>query len=120
MTSVERVMEYSQLEKEDKATNPDNKPPNEWPMNAVIEFCDVYLRYDKNEKDVLKGINFKTAPHEKIGIVGRTGAGKSSLITALFRLAEPSGSIIIDGVEILKLGLDDLRSKLSIIPQDPL
>ena len=120
MTSVERVMEYSHLDEEDKPTQPDNKPPSDWPKKGVIEFKDVYLRYDKDEKDVLKGLNFKTTPHEKIGIVGRTGAGKSSLVTALFRLAEPSGSIMIDGIEVLTLGLDDLRSKLSIIPQDPL
>ena len=120
MTSVERVMEYSQLEEEDEPSKPGNKPPSDWPREGVIEFKDVYLRYAKDEKDVLKGLNFKTTANEKIGIVGRTGAGKSSLVTALFRLAEPSGSIIVDGVEVLQLGLDDLRSKLSIIPQDPL
>ena len=69
----------------------------------------MYLRYDREEKDVLKGLNYKTAAHEKIGIVGRTGAGKSSLVTALFCLAEPSVSIMIDGIEVLTLGLDDLR-----------
>eukprot|EP00092_Neocalanus_flemingeri_P034174 GFUD01037167.1.p1 GENE.GFUD01037167.1~~GFUD01037167.1.p1 ORF type:complete len:793 (+),score=184.49 GFUD01037167.1:217-2379(+) len=120
MTSVERVMEYSHLDKEDKPTKPEDKPPTNWPSEGVIEFKDVYLRYDEDEKYVLKGLNFKTSAHEKIGIVGRTGAGKSSLVTALFRLAEPSGSIKIDGIEVLKLGLDDLRSKLAIIPQDPL
>merc|ERR1712123_4370 len=120
MTSVERVKEYSHLDEEDKPTQPGNKPPSDWPKKGVIEFKDVYLRYAKEEKDVLKGLNFKTTANEKIGIVGRTGAGKSSLVTALFRLAEPSGSIMVDGVEVLQLGLDDLRSKLSIIPQDPL
>jgi len=120
MTSVERVMEYSHLDEEDKPTKPENKPPRDWPTKGVIEFKDVFLRYDKDEQDVLKGMNFKTEAHEKIGIVGRTGAGKSSLVTALFRLAEPTGSIMIDGIEVLKLGLEDLRSKLSIIPQDPL
>merc|ERR1719347_2552562 len=120
MTSVERVMEYSQLDEEDDLSKADNKPPSDWPKEGVIEFKDVYLRYAKEEKDVLKGLNFKTKNNEKIGIVGRTGAGKSSLLTALFRLAEPSGSIKVDGIEILKLGLHDLRSKLSIIPQDPL
>ena len=66
------------------------------------------------------GVNFQTRPHEKIGIVGRTGAGKSSLVTAIFRLAEPDGNILIDGVEVLSLGLEELRTKISIIPQDPL
>ena len=120
MTSVERVMEYTKLPQEDEATKPGNVPPTSWPCNGVIQFSDVYLRYDKDEKDVLRGVNFVTKPHEKIGIVGRTGAGKSSLLTALFRLAEPTGSIVIDGIEVLNIGLDDLRNKISIIPQDPL
>lgn len=120
MTSVERVMEYSQLEEEAKAVQEDNRPPPSWPNQGVIHFQDVCLRYDKEEKLVLNGVNFKTKAREKIGIVGRTGAGKSSLVTALFRLAEPSGSILIDGVDVLSIGLDDLRSRVSIIPQEPL
>ena len=82
-----------------------------------LEFKDVFLRYDEDEKDVLRGLNFCTKPQEKVGIVGRTGAGKSSLVAALFRLAEPTGSIKIDGVEALDMGLKDLREKISIIPQ---
>ena len=120
MTAVERVMEYTKLPQEDEASKPGNVPSKSWPQQGVIQFSDVFLRYDKDEKDVLKGVNFITNSHEKIGIVGRTGAGKSSLLTALFRLAEPTGSIVIDGIEVLNIGLDDLRNKISIIPQDPL
>ena len=120
MTAVERVMEYTELDQEDEASKPGNVPPPDWPHSGEIQFEDVSLRYAEGEKEVLKGVNFKTRKHEKIGIVGRTGAGKSSLLTALFRLAEPTGSIVIDGIEILNIGLDDLRTKISIIPQDPL
>ena len=120
MTAVERVMEYTQLDQEDEASKPDNIPPTDWPDKGVIKFDDVCLRYAPGEKEVLRGLSFQTTEHEKVGIVGRTGAGKSSLLTALFRLAEPTGSIVIDGIEILNIGLDDLRNKISIIPQDPL
>jgi len=120
MTSVERVMEYSNLEEEAAVSIPEQDPPDTWPSQGVVEFKDLQLRYADTEPYVLKGLNFKTRPSEKIGIVGRTGAGKSSLITALFRLAEPAGSIYIDGVDVTKIGLRALRSKISIIPQDPL
>ena len=82
-----------------------------------MEFQDVSLRYDENAKLILKNISFKTAANDKIGIVGRTGAGKSSLITALFRLSEPTGKILIDNIDIGKMGLHDLRKNISIIPQ---
>ena len=134
MTSVERVIEYSNLQPEDLPRKPDKQvlldnllmflyivlqPPTNWPSEGRLEFKDVDLRYAEDEQFVLRRLSFFTEAKEKIGIVGRTGAGKSSLITALFRLAEPSGSIIIDGVEILDLGLQDLREKISIIPQEP-
>ena len=120
MTSVERVMEYTQLDQEATPSTPALSPGSDWPSQGVIRFSDVRLRYAQGEKEVLRGVNFQTAPHEKIGIVGRTGAGKSSLLTALFRMAEPVGNILIDDVEVLNIGLQDLRSKISIIPQDPL
>ena len=117
MTSVERVVEYSRLEPEDQATGPCVTPGQTWPDQGEVEFKDVFFTYDKDKKDVLKGVNFKTRPQEKVGIVGRTGAGKSSLVAALFRLAEPRGSIIIDSVDTLQIGLTDLRKQISIIPQ---
>ena len=84
---------------------------------GIVEFQDVSLRYDESSKMILKNISFQTAANDKIGIVGRTGAGKSSLITALFRLAEPTGTILIDNVNIANQGLHDLRKNISIIPQ---
>lgn len=80
------------------------------------------LRYDTDSKLILKNVSFKTEANAKIGIVGRTGAGKSSLIVALFRLCEqePTGKILIDGIDIRSLGLHELRKNVSIIPQDPL
>ncbi|PSN47509.1 hypothetical protein C0J52_02251 [Blattella germanica] len=121
MTSVERVVEYTTVEKEPtNETPPDKKPGKEWPSKGVVKFDRVFLSYSEDEPAVLKNVNFTSKPSEKIGIVGRTGAGKSSLITALFRLADLSGgSIKIDDIDISFLGLHDLRSKISIIPQEP-
>ena len=96
------------------------QPADAWPEEGRVEFSEIELRYAPEEKDVLRNLAFKTEPREKVGIVGRTGAGKSSLVAALFRLAEPRGKILIDGVDVLKIGLKDLRAKISIIPQDPL
>ena len=117
MTAVERVMEYGELKSE--ADLKSDKEPNPF-GEGKVEFHSVSLRYDEDSKLILKNISFKTEEHEKVGIVGRTGAGKSSLIAALFRLAEPTGQILIDGQDISKLGLHDLRKRISIIPQDPL
>ena len=83
----------------------------------IVEFQDVSLSYGGNSKTILKNISFKTSENEKIGIVGRTGAGKSSLITALFRLSEPTGNILIDNINISDMGLNHLRKRMSIIPQ---
>ncbi|XP_012251875.1 probable multidrug resistance-associated protein lethal(2)03659 [Athalia rosae] len=120
MTSVERVLEYSKLEQEPSLeSTPENKPPKEWPSQGKIEFKNMFLRYDRAEPPVLKDLNFIINPREKIGIVGRTGAGKTSLISALFRLAYIEGDIYIDDLPTSKLGMHDLRSKISIIPQEP-
>ncbi|XP_063224515.1 ATP-binding cassette sub-family C member 4-like [Bacillus rossius redtenbacheri] len=120
MTSVERVMEYGGLEDEGPLESaPDKKPPTEWPSRGRIEFRNVCLSYAAEEPPVLKNLNFVVNASEKVGIVGRTGAGKSSLIAALFRLTRVEGEVLIDGLDTGVIGLHDLRSKLSIIPQEP-
>ncbi|EZA62671.1 putative multidrug resistance-associated protein [Ooceraea biroi] len=120
MTSVERILEYSKVESEPPLeSTPDKKPKSDWPQEGRIEFKGISLRYAPLEPPVLKNLNFVIYPREKIGIVGRTGAGKSSLIQALFRLADMEGPIEIDGINTSEIGLHDLRSKISIIPQEP-
>ncbi|XP_072240641.1 ATP-binding cassette sub-family C member 4-like [Leuresthes tenuis] len=118
MTSVERVVEYADLESEGPLET-QRRPPSDWPSHGLVVFNQVNFSYRTEGPLVLKDINATFQPSEKIGIVGRTGAGKSSLISALFRLAEPQGEIHIDGVLTSKIGLHDLRRRMSIIPQDP-
>ncbi|CAH1738396.1 unnamed protein product, partial [Aphis gossypii] len=120
MTYVERVLEYTNVPQEAVfETTPDKLPPIDWPSHGKIIFKRFYLRYSCNSPFVLNNLNIEIKAAEKIGIVGRTGAGKSSLISALFRLAFNEGQIFIDDIEIHELGLHDLRSKISIIPQEP-
>lgn len=120
MTSVERVLEYTNIEKErNLETPPDKTPPKSWPQHGEIRFKNVYLRYNPADPPVLKNLSFTVKPREKVGIVGRTGAGKSSLIAALFQLTDTEGFIFIDSVNTKDLGLHDLRSKIAIIPQEP-
>ncbi|XP_057328153.1 probable multidrug resistance-associated protein lethal(2)03659 [Microplitis mediator] len=120
MTSVERVLEYTNIESEPALESlPEKKPKGDWPSRGKVEFRSVYLAYSPLEPPVLRNLNFTIEPREKIGIVGRTGAGKSSLIAALFRLAEIEGNIEIDGVDTGEIGLHDFRAKISIIPQEP-
>ena len=122
--ALERILEYSKLkpeasweqEKGEKVP----KVSEEWPQEGKIQFENYKTTYRDGMEPVLKGINLIINSQEKIGICGRTGAGKSSLTLSLFRLIEATeGQIFIDAVDVSKLGLHQLRSKLAIIPQDP-
>ncbi|XP_040888565.1 multidrug resistance-associated protein 4 [Toxotes jaculatrix] len=118
MTSVERVVEYTELESE-APWETQKRPPPDWPSKGLVTFDGVNFSYSGDGPLVLHDLKATFRPKEKVGIVGRTGAGKSSLVSALFRLAEPRGKIYIDGVLTSELGLHDLRQRMSIIPQDP-
>lgn len=120
IVAVERIKEYGETTQEASWKNPEYTPPKEWPSNGRVDFKDFKVRYREGLDLVLHGVSFSVLGSEKIGIVGRTGAGKSSLTLALFRIIEAaSGEILIDDINISKLGLHDLRSRLTIIPQDP-
>ncbi|KAJ2776525.1 hypothetical protein GGI15_004822, partial [Coemansia interrupta] len=120
MISLERSIEYAQLPSEAPEIIENNRPAESWPAHGMIEFINYSTRYRRGLDLVLRDISFCVLPMQKVGIVGRTGAGKSSLTLALFRIIEAaSGKILIDGQDIAQYGLYDVRSKLSIIPQDP-
>ncbi|KAF9429896.1 ATP-binding cassette, sub-C (CFTR MRP), member 9 [Podila epigama] len=119
IVSVERLQEYIDLEPEAPEITA-NRPTNEWPAEGRVDFVDYETRYRPGLDLVLRGVTCSIRTHEKIGICGRTGAGKSSLTLALFRIIESAkGQIFVDGVDIATLGLYDVRSRFSIIPQDP-
>ncbi|XP_014824510.1 PREDICTED: canalicular multispecific organic anion transporter 2 [Poecilia mexicana] len=120
IVAVERVKEYSETKTEAPWEVEEKKPPPEWPMQGNVEFNEYSVRYREGLDLVLRNITLSVKGGEKIGIVGRTGAGKSSMTLCLFRLLEAAGGeITIDGVKISEIGLHDLRSKLTIIPQEP-
>ncbi|XP_064609513.1 ATP-binding cassette sub-family C member 5-like [Liolophura sinensis] len=121
MTSVERLDEYIKtLKSEGLQKKVTTSVAADWPRSGDVTFNEVCMAYDTNKKLVLKNVSFSVISGQSIGIIGRTGAGKSSLGTALFRLVElSSGSILIDGVDIAQLSLHQLRSRLSVIPQEP-
>lgn len=144
MISVERILQYSKIPSEAPLVIDDHKLLDNWPNVGSIVFKDLQVnkqvganihitikvlnsemslfqvRYAEHFPAVLKNITCEFPGGKKIGVVGRTGSGKSTLIQALFRIVEPSqGTIVIDNVDITKIGLHDLRSRLGIIPQDP-
>lgn len=121
MVSVERVLEYANLPSEEQSGNAlKTQAPKHWPANGEIEFKDVSLFYNEESNPAISKLSFFIKSQEKIGIVGRTGAGKSSIIQALFRMPKISGVIEIDGVDTQSLLLEELRKNISIIPQDPI
>ncbi|CAN6872242.1 unnamed protein product [Brassica oleracea var. botrytis] len=120
LNSVERVGNYIDLPSEAADVIENNCPVTGWPSRGSIKFEDVYLRYRTGLPPVLHGLSFSVSPSEKVGVVGRTGAGKSSMLNALFRIVEvEKGRIMIDDYDVAKFGLMDLRRVLSIIPQSP-
>ncbi|CAM4781960.1 unnamed protein product [Rotaria magnacalcarata] len=123
MTSAERALEYCKLEQEPPAcVSPEKQPPTNWPRRGEIIFNDVCMAHS-NSLDAplaLRNISLNIQAGEKIGIVGRTGAGKSSFIQSIFRMGTlVNGQILIDNIDISTVGLDDVRRRISIIPQDP-
>uniref|UniRef100_A0A803MIJ7 ABC-type xenobiotic transporter n=1 Tax=Chenopodium quinoa TaxID=63459 RepID=A0A803MIJ7_CHEQI len=117
---VERLDQYMHIPSEAPKVIEDCRPPENWPSVGKVEICNLQIRYRPDTPLVLKGVSFTFEGGNKIGIVGRTGSGKTTLIGALFRLVEPvAGKIIVDGINICSIGLHDLRSRFGIIPQDP-
>ncbi|EFJ20476.1 hypothetical protein SELMODRAFT_108621 [Selaginella moellendorffii] len=120
MVAVERILQFSSIEAEEQGAGKDAGPGVSWPQSGNVAVQSLQLRYRPGLPLVLKDVTFVVQGGEKLGVVGRTGSGKSSFIQALFRLVEPvQGTIFIDGIDIRSISLNDLRSRLSIIPQDP-
>jgi ABC-type multidrug transport system fused ATPase/permease subunit len=118
MTSAERILAYTEI-KPERGHEINEQPPKEWPELGKIEFKNVSLRYYENGPKVLKDLSFQINPCEKIGVAGRTGAGKSSLVAALMRIGETEGNIIIDNADIQHLNLQSTRQRISVISQSP-
>lgn len=116
MTSIERIVEYTQTPLENRLGLQFDK----WPEKGAISFEDVSLQYKKTESPILKNLNFEINPIEKVGIVGRTGAGKSSIIATLFRLYDIEGTIKIDRQNTKIVDIKLLRRSMSLIPQEPI
>ncbi|PON96124.1 ATP-binding cassette containing protein [Trema orientale] len=120
IVSVERIKQFMHIPEEPPAIVEAKRPPPLWPTKGRIELHSLKIKYRPNAPLVLKGITCTFKEGTRVGVVGRTGSGKTTLISALFRLVEPtSGNIVIDGLDICSIGLKDLRTNLSIIPQEP-
>eukprot|EP00884_Botryococcus_braunii_P012469 jgi/Botrbrau1/21222/Bobra.39_2s0023.1 len=120
MNGVERVRAYLRLPTEAPAIVEARRPPAAWPSKGNIAVQDLVVRYRPELPPVLRGLSFEVGAGEKVGIAGRTGCGKSTLMMALYRMLEAeSGRIVIDSLDIAALGLFDLRSRLALVPQDP-
>ncbi|KAK7380438.1 hypothetical protein VNO78_32949 [Psophocarpus tetragonolobus] len=118
--SVERLNQYMHIPSEAEEVIEGNRPPSNWPVAGKVELNDLQIRYRPDGPLVLHGITCTFKAGHKIGIVGRAGSGKSTLIGALFRLVKPAGGkIVVDGIDIFSIGLHDLRSRFGVIPQDP-
>ena len=122
MISLERINQYARIPSEAaRHISFDQDLDKTWPSKGEIHFKNVKMRYRQNLPLILKGLDFKILPRSKVGVVGRTGAGKSTLAVSMLRICEvESGSIVIDSVDIYNLGLQALRSAIAIIPQDPI
>ncbi|KZT58208.1 multidrug resistance-associated ABC transporter [Calocera cornea HHB12733] len=119
MVALERINEFSEVDQEPPEFI-EPRPPASWPEKGKVEVDNLVIRYAPELPNVLHGLTFTVQPKQKIGILGRTGCGKSTLALSFFRFVEPTeGKILIDGVDITKIGVTDLRSRITIIPQDP-
>ncbi|KAK7380439.1 hypothetical protein VNO78_32950 [Psophocarpus tetragonolobus] len=120
LISVERLNQYMHVPSEAQEIIEGNRPPSNWPVSCKVELHNLQIRYRPEGPLLLHGITCTFKAGHKIGIVGRTGSGKSTLISALFRLVEPAnGKIVVDGIDIYSIGLHDLRSRFGVIPQNP-
>ncbi|KKY16042.1 putative abc multidrug transporter [Phaeomoniella chlamydospora] len=118
--AVARIKNFCEVTEPEPLPHEVNKPPKEWPGNGNVEFKNISVSYKRSEKDVLHEISLVIKPGEKIGICGRSGSGKSSLILALFRMIEwTSGTIVVDGLDLSNVPQQDIRLRLNAVPQDP-